>query len=404
MTPFAERRTDGPLARSALVANAVGLGMLTAGVAVQLPTAGPRQAAAAGLLAACVTGWIGWLAGRRGRPSIAARAAGPGEEFGGGSHDRGGTLLALSSMALMSAAGGALAVFVPLALVFSGVAALGATQAWSVRATGPLLLLAPFGVVAAAASGAGAWIELANVAGAVVAGAIIGATRRQTQLTLAAATQAEVSEARADAERARAELLEGRNHLARELHDVLAHTLSALSLHLEALDALVAAGPARAAEVRVELDQTRRLVREGVAEARGAVRALRDDLGPLEDQLARLVSERAGTVEIRGERRDLPPDVTLALYRVAQEALTNATKHARSPAAVLVEFGEREVVLTVTNPLRPTVPPRGDGDGDGEGDGRYGLQGIRERVLLVGGRVETGPEGDTWRVRAEVPA
>lgn len=400
MSPFAEPRTDGPLARSALVVNAVGLGMLTAGVAVQLPTAGPRRAAAAGLLMACVAGWLAWLASRRGRPSVAAGVAGPGEELGAGAagEDRAGSLLSATSVALMAAAGGALAAFVPLALVFCGVAALAAMQAWSARAAVPLLPLAPLGVVAAAAGGAGSWIELANVAGAVVAGAIIGASRRQAQLTLAAATQAQLSEARADAERARAELLEGRNHLARELHDVLAHTLSALSLHLEALDALVAAGPARAAEVRAELDQTRRLVREGVADARGAVRALRDDLGPLEDQLARLTSERAGTVEVRGQPRRLPPDVTLVLYRVAQEALTNATKHARSPAAVLVEFGEREVVLTVTNPLPCTVPP------GGEGDGGYGLQGIRERVLLVGGRVETGPEGDAWRVRVEVPA
>lgn len=398
MTPFAEPRTDGPLARSALVVNIMGLGMLTAGVAVQLPPAGSRQAAAAGLLAACVAGWLGWLASRRGRPPFAAGAAAPGEGPGAAGTDRAGSLLAAASLALLATAGGALAAFVPLALVYCGVAALAAMQAWPLRAAGPLLPLAPLGVVAAAAAGAGSWIELANVAGAVVAGAIIGASRRQAQLTLAAATQAQLSEARAEAERARAELLEGRNHLARELHDVLAHTLSALSLHLEALDALVAAGPARAAEVRAELDQTRRLVREGVADARGAVRALRDDLGPLEDQLARLASERAGTVEVRGRPRRLPPDVTLVLYRVAQEALTNATKHARSPAAVLVEFGERQVVLTVTNPLPCTVPPGGNGDGG------YGLQGIRERVLLVGGRVETGPQGDTWRVRVEVPA
>lgn len=386
MTPFAEPRSDGPLARSALAVNVVGLGMLTAGVAVQLPPAGSRRAAAAGLLVACVAGWAGWLASRRGRPPLAA----------GG--DRAGSLLAAASLAILAAGGGALAAFVPLALVYCGVAALAAMQAWPVRAAGPLLPLAPLGVMAAAAGGAGSWVELANAAGAVVAGGIIGASRRQAQLTLAAATQAELSEARAEAERARAELLEGRNHLARELHDVLAHTLSALSLHLEALDALVAAGPARADEVRAELDETRRLVREGVADARGAVRALRDDLGPLEDQLARLASERAGTVEVRGRPRRLPPDVTLVLYRVAQEALTNATKHARSPAAVLVEFGERQVVLTVTNPLPCTVPPGGSGEGG------YGLQGIRERVLLVGGRVETGPQGDTWRVRVEVPA
>ena len=137
----------------------------------------------------------------------------------------------------------------------------------------------------------------------------------------------QVSEARADAERARAELLAGRNHLARELHDILAHTLSALSLQLEALDALIDVGRPTP-EVRAQPDSLRRLVREGLDEARGAVRALREDAPPLEEQLARLSGDRHASLSVVGVPRRLAPDVSLALYRVAQEALTNVAKHA----------------------------------------------------------------------------
>jgi len=188
--------------------------------------------------------------------------------------------------------------------------------------------------------------------------------------------------------------------MARELHDVLAHTLSALSLQLEALDALVSTGSSTVA-VREQLDSTKRLVREGMEEARGAVRALREDAPPLEEQLSRLAGDRQAGMHVSGPPRQLSPDVTLTLYRVAQEALTNVVKHAPGqPARIELGFTDGLVSLSVSNPRSPS----GNGSTLKDTGAGYGLQGIKERVLLLGGQVEVGPTADGWLVRAKVPA
>jgi signal transduction histidine kinase len=309
----------------------------------------------------------------------------------------------LPSWLLMAAAGGALSAFATLGLVFVGVSALAAGMTWpaekaaAVAAVGPLASLV-------SAWGAGTALLIAVWATtSALGGLTLGIARRQTQERAAQAARVQVSEARADAERARAELLAGRNHLARELHDILAHTLSAMSLQLEALNALIEAGPEPKPEVRTQLDGVRRLVREGLDDAKGAVRALREDVPPLEDQLVKLSDDRHAGLRVEGVPRALAPDVSLALYRVAQEALTNVAKHAPGATAeVDLDFAEGQVRLSVRN-----GPPGCRANGSallaGTGAG-YGLQGIRERVLLLGGRVQAGPEGDGWRVEAEVPA
>jgi signal transduction histidine kinase len=297
-------------------------------------------------------------------------------------------------------------VFAALAGVFVAVAALGATlgwndeRAWGLASLGPLATL-----ITALAAGHRLTIVLGAVAAAVV-GALAGIGRRQSQERAAQAALMEVTEARAEAERARAELLVGRNHLARELHDVLAHTLSALSLQLEALDALMGAGPPTTPEVRGQLDSIKRLVREGLDEARGAVRALREDAPPLELQLARLAGDRHAAIEVSGPPRPLPPDISLTLYRVAQEALTNVLKHAPgADAEIRLGFDDHAVTLSVANgPGETSGPGETNGASLADYGSGYGLQGIRERVLLIGGRVEAGPADGGWVVRAEVPA
>ncbi len=373
----------GPLSGRGLLPvaiNLTGLGLLTFGIVTEAHAGlGGRHLAALLLLISAVVAWIGWVAARSGWY---------------------GRRLVPIWLAVMALAGGALAVFASLAVVFVGVAALGASMAWTLdRAAG----FVAAGPVTTLASSLAADHKLGIVLGslaAALAGAVMGVSRRQSQERAAQAALVQVSEARAEAERARAELLAGRNHLARELHDVLAHTLSALSLQLEALDALLSAGPPASPDVRAQLDRTKRLVRDGLDEARGAVQALREDAPPLEDQLANLAADRHAEISVSGPPRPLPPDVTLALYRVAQEAVTNVLKHAPGAEAdIHLGFGDNRVTLSVSNGAGHGCDSTLRGSGAG-----YGLQGIRERVLLIGGQVEAGPTSTGWRVLAEVPA
>jgi signal transduction histidine kinase len=368
--------------------NLGGLAFLTIGVASGAHAGlGGRHLAVLLLLLVTAVSWVTWIIVRAGPDRIAAKV---------------GTVC----LALMALGGGALMVFAPLAGAFVGVAALGATLGWNIERALWLVALGPVAtLITALATGHRLTIVLGAVAAALV-GALAGIGRRQGQERAAQAVLIEITEARAEAERARAELLIGRNHLARELHDVLAHTLSALSLQLEALDALMGAGPPTTPEVRAQLDGIKRLVREGLDEARGAVRALREDAPPLEQQLARLAGDRHAAIQVSGLPRPLPPDVTLALYRVAQEALTNVLKHAPgADAEIRLGFNQDGVTLSVANgPGQTNGPVETNGTVLADYGSGYGLQGIRERVLLIGGRVDAGPADNGWLVQAEVPA
>lgn len=339
---------------------------------------GGRHLVALLLLVASTAGWIGWLAGRAWRrPGVCA-----------------------ATLAIFGLAGGALTAFAPLGLVFVGVAALGATLAWDPRVAAWLALCGPAAMAFAVAGTGQSPRVLGAGAVAALAGGAMGSSRRQSLQAATQAAEIKVSEARADAERARAELLAGRNHLARELHDVLAHTLSALSLQLQALDAVVTSG----GDPRAQLDLVERLVRDGLDEARGAVRALREDSPSLEEALATLARDRGAAIDIRGAPRQVGPEIGLALYRVAQEALTNVVKHAPSADAVVrLVFGDGHVSLAVVDEHGGTGPATDAPSLAATGAG-YGIQGIKERILLLGGQVEAGPTATGWRVHAEVPA
>lgn len=151
------------------------------------------------------------------------------------------------------------------------------------------------------------------------------------------------------------------------------------------------------------LDRAQALTREALAEVRHSVAALR--ASPLEgrslpEALASAVGEcrRAGLptgLVVAGDPWPLPPAVCQALFRAAQEGLTNAHKHARaSQAEVTLEYGEEWVRLVVQD----------DGQGAAQTDGGFGLLGVRERVHLLGGRVEirTAP-GEGFTLQVEVP-
>ncbi|WP_406692470.1 histidine kinase [Saccharopolyspora sp. ID03-671] len=220
----------------------------------------------------------------------------------------------------------------------------------------------------------------------------------QQRQVLVAATRERIE--RAERERAlRAERAVGdeRRRIARELHDVIAHRASVLSLQAGALT--MHAKDQRTAE-------TAEIIRDNSAKAltelRGMLRVLRE--GPSEiaeaptaGDIAELVRENGPGVRlsIPDELPETSGTTGRAAYRVVQEALTNAARHAPdADVSVVVEAGDA-LSVTVTN--GPSTQPPASGAG-------YGLLGMRERVALAGGTLETGPTGDGgFRVAAVLP-
>ncbi|MDV9172785.1 histidine kinase [Streptomyces sp. W16] len=212
------------------------------------------------------------------------------------------------------------------------------------------------------------------------------AQRLLTQERMARAAEAESA---ALAERAR---------IAREIHDVLAHSLSAQLVHLEAARLLIERGADRET-ILERVVAARGMARDGLAETRQALSALRGEMTPLEDFLTEIVATTAGAeVTVTGDRRQLSAEASQAVRRVAQEALTNVRKHAPGAKVRLrLEYGEHEVRLDV----RDSGGSPGELTGAGGG---YGLLGMRERAELLGGSLRAEPEEEGFVVTLKVPA
>ncbi len=224
----------------------------------------------------------------------------------------------------------------------------------------------------------------------------------------AEANEAKERATRAERERearARAAVADERARIARELHDVVGHSVSVMTVQASGVRRLLRPEQEREREALLIVERTGR---EALAEMRRMVGVLRRPeeapaLAPqpsLEhvDRLVEQVREAGLPVELRveGEATELPAGVDLTAYRLVQEGLTNALKHARATRAeVVVNYGDSQIEVLVLD----------DGSGVGNGDGGgHGLVGMRERVSVYGGELDAGPRpGGGFRLRARLP-
>jgi signal transduction histidine kinase len=240
----------------------------------------------------------------------------------------------------------------------------------------------------------------------VLAGVVIGHNwgryRVQAEQTAALLAQRE----QLQAEQRRADLLDERARIAREIHDVLAHSLGALGIQIQAARSVLHKDADQASDLLAAAQQ---MAAEGLVETRRAVQALRTDTLPLDEELALVTDTHAQRYHVPvcydtgGVPAALPPDATLALLRITQEALVNAAKHAAGqPVAVRLDYGEADVRLTVRNDLTPGADTRQPADVSTV-NGGYGLTGMHERLRLLNGTLEAGRRDGQWVVTAELP-
>jgi signal transduction histidine kinase len=218
---------------------------------------------------------------------------------------------------------------------------------------------------------------------------------------------------------ARAAALAERARLAREMHDILAHVLSALSLQLEATALLLEEEGASQRGLQ-QVHRAQRLAHDGLDEAQQAIGALRGDRLPgpelLDDLVGAFAQETGVTARLAvdGEPRPLAREAGLAVYRTTQEALTNIRKHAKTADDVTVALHWRPDGLSLSvedrdpdgqgTALDGAAGSTGPGGSGPDGSGGYGLAGMRERAELLGGELVAGATAEGFEVRLWLPA
>ncbi|HET7015967.1 MAG TPA: histidine kinase [Streptosporangiaceae bacterium] len=210
---------------------------------------------------------------------------------------------------------------------------------------------------------------------------------------------------------AQAAAVNERARLAREIHDILAHALSGLVLSLDTMELLGRQGADEETMTKMgeQVARAQRIARDGLADTRRAIAALRGEELPgpaLLDQLVQETSAATGikaVLAVTGEQRPLPPEIGLAVYRTAQEALVNTAKYAGpgARAKLSLHYGTDAVELAVQDERTAEAAPAGPA---GLTFGGYGLTGMRERAELLGGKLTAGPTEAGFGVELRLPA
>ena len=402
MFGFATRRDPATGARVVSVTRVIDLiracGLVVVIVTVSLASPRPGSDGARGLAIAILLGlsaaaWVAWM-------------------LSGSTGER--RRLNLGSLIVMAGAGGALAGLSPNSPAVAIGCAAGFSAGVRLRTEASLAIMA--GTVAAFLA---AGLAIGAPSGALLGFSFAFAGMWSVSLTrrefLVRAEQAE--HMLAETQRAReaetqAAALAERARIARDIHDVLAHSLAAVSVNLQAAEGLLASGTLptgnpELVKAKECIDRAGTLTREGLAAARRAILALREDAVPLPDQLAALAAryradgDAAINLTVTGTPRLLSEQVTNVAYRTAQEGLTNARKHAPGqPVTLDLGFEPGHVTVSVTNPMPPAAHP-GPLAATGAG---AGLTGLKERAGLAGGTLEAGPAGGAWRIDLTIPA
>ncbi|GAA0584486.1 histidine kinase [Paractinoplanes ferrugineus] len=286
--------------------------------------------------------------------------------------------------------------FIPAAVALI---VLAGTPAFPLRlvagaATGALVLVAVDSWISAPHRG-----SLTGVLSLLVVTAVGGLSRRQYRLTEAQSLALLEEKVAVEQERAQVAALTERSRIARDLHDVLAHSLGGLVVQLEAVDALLESG--RAEQARDRVLAARKLAVSGLDEARRAVSALREPDEPLAAVVAALAATHrslGGQVAVRGDadRGTLGPAARIAARRAVQELLTNARRHAPG-APTTLDLDWDDDMLTITAATLGAGAANKPSPGGG-----HGLAGMRERAIEAGGSM-TVREGPPFEVVLRLP-